>query len=115
MEWTRVKSRLRDDLPYEINEYGQVRRIGQTRLMVAYIKKGYWIVRMMKDGIRKMYSVHQLVADTFIPNPLFNVKRMVCHRDDDINNNHVSNLYWGDGVDNARDAVRNGRFKAVVR
>ena len=103
MTWKRIP-----DFNYEINEFGAVRKLSTKRLIIPYIKKGYWIFRMSKDGRRKMYSVHRMVAMMFIPNLNPYAKKLVCHRDDNVNNNHVSNLYWGDKVDNQRDAERNG-------
>jgi hypothetical protein len=33
-----------------------------------------------------------------------------CHKDDNFENNDISNLYWGTRRDNVRDAMRNGRI-----
>jgi hypothetical protein len=54
--------------------------------------KGYIRVYLYKDGKRKCYSVHRLVAITFIPNPL-NLP-MINHIDENKSNNSVDNLEW---------------------
>ena len=41
---------------------------------------------------RKTYSVHRLVAITFIPNP--NDLPIINHKDEDKTNNNVNNLEW---------------------
>lgn len=55
-------------------------------------KKGYLAVNLYKDGYGKMYSVHRLVAQAYIPNP--NKYPMVNHKDEVPQNNHKDNLEW---------------------
>lgn len=54
--------------------------------------KGYHAVRLNKNGITKTYLVSRLVAQAFIPNP--NNLPEVDHKDENKNNNCVSNLRW---------------------
>ena len=53
---------------------------------------GYLLVQLYKDGKRKKYLVHRLVAQAFIPNP--DNKPCVNHLDENKTNNHYSNLSW---------------------
>lgn len=46
----------------------------------------------MDKKFRTYRTVHDLVAETFIPNP--ENKTKVKHVDGDLNNNAISNLYW---------------------
>ena len=46
----------------------------------------------LKAGGVRAYQVHRLVAMAFIPNP--DDRRYVAFRDKDLNNTHVSNLFW---------------------
>ena len=55
-------------------------------------KYGYEAIVLTKDGIRKYYTVHKLVATAFIPNP--QNKPTVNHKDGNKRNNCVSNLEW---------------------
>lgn len=58
---------------------------------------------------RIKYSVHRLVAETFLKNP--ENKPCVCHKDDNPENNHVENLWWGTYEENTRDMLSKGRLK----
>ncbi|MNJ09639.1 hypothetical protein D3C77_37860 [compost metagenome] len=81
-------------------------------------KSGKWLKGCLHKHGYKMYCLpkgngkfgyvlaHRLVALAFIPNP--NNHPLVCHRDDDPTNNHVSNLYWGTKSSNLKDAYKNG-------
>lgn len=53
---------------------------------------GYLYVNLSKNGDDKLYTVHRLVAEAFIPNP----DNLPCinHKDEDKSNNRVSNLEW---------------------
>ena len=67
-------------------------------------KNGYHQVTLQNghDGVKpKLYYVHRLVAEHFIPNP-DNLPE-VNHKNWDITNNHVSNLEWISLVDNRID------------
>lgn len=52
----------------------------------------YLYVELCKNGIQKTFSVHRLVAKTFLPNqknlPFIN------HKDENRHNNNVNNLEW---------------------
>lgn len=54
--------------------------------------KGYKTVSLTKDGKTKMYFVHRIVAEAFIPNP--DNLPMVNHKDEDKTNNFLENLEW---------------------
>lgn len=53
---------------------------------------GYQLLCLSKNGVHKTEYVHQLIARTFIPNPL-NLPE-VNHRDEDKLNNLLYNLEW---------------------
>ena len=59
---------------------------------------GYLQFALNKNGIRKMKYVHIIVAETFLPNPLF--LETVNHKDGNKLNNKVSNLEWSSQSDN---------------
>ena len=71
--------------------------------------KGYLIVGLCKDGQSKMYRVHRLVAEAYIPNP--DNLPQVDHIDNDKTHNYVNNLQW---ITN-RDNVRKGRNKPILQ
>ena len=67
--------------------------------------KGYLIVTLCKNGKRKTYRVHRLVAETFIDN-LENLPQ-VNHKDGNKYNNHINNLEWCSCKENIRHAWKN--------
>lgn len=85
---------------YEINENGDIKNIKTSKYSTPYIKyytkknnlgenkKGYLHVSLNK----KDYSLHRLLAITFINNP--NNYPFVDHIDGDTLNNNLSNLRW---------------------
>lgn len=76
--------------------------------------KGYKRVHLhSKDGYG-YFSVHRLVALTYVPKPRQG-KPLVLHRDGDKTNNHFSNLYWGTYLDNSADRIRHGNHLHAPR
>lgn len=62
------------------------------RVVKGLICCGYHYVGLAKEGVRKNYRVHRLVAMTFIPNP--NNLPIINHKDENRLNNSVDNLEW---------------------
>lgn len=68
---------------------------------------GYMKVWLWKDGKRKEFAVHRLVADAFIDNP--NNKPCVNHLDNIRDHNSVDNLEWCTYKENSQWAEIQGR------
>lgn len=86
----RVKSLFRID---RVNNGGFTRR--ETLLTPHDKGDGYMIVMLGAKPIKaktKMFLVHRLVAEAFIPNP--EQHPCVNHKDEIKSNNHVDNLEW---------------------
>ena len=104
---------------YEVSDTGRVRSVtyvtrnnrpvAANERAVYRQKSGHIAVGLSLDGVQKTVRVHRLVAEAFITNDDPEGKPHVLHWDDDKENNHVSNLRWGNPSDNMRDKVRNGR------
>jgi hypothetical protein len=94
---------------YEINEFGEIRNVKSKKKVVGYIEKnGYIRVKFENKclgGIVRT-TVHRLVAEAFIPNPL-NLPE-VNHIDSNRQNNHVSNLEWVTHSDNMKHSYNKG-------
>lgn len=71
-----------------------------TILKPSKLKKGYLQVSLQKNGKKKWKRIHQLVAETFIPN--LNNYPIINHKDENKQNNLVSNLEWCDYEYNIR-------------
>ena len=67
--------------------------------------KGYLYVTLCKDGQKKMYRVHRLVAEAYIPNPE-NLPQ-INHKDENKTNNCLQNLEWCDSKYNNNYGTRN--------
>lgn len=109
---------------YEISNLGNVRSLDhEVKERWGYVKIkgkllhpsingfGYQVFRLAKDGIKKMGTVHRIVAETFIPNP--ENKPFVLHKVSiaDGGTNSVDNLYWGTQSENLKDCIRDGHWR----
>ena len=88
---------------YQVSNLGNIRSLDRkikNRNLKGKIKKldktkfGYLKVELNNNGKKKKYSVHRLVAQTFLDNP--NNYPCINHKDENKNNNIVSNLEWCD-------------------
>ena len=90
---------------YKVSNHGRILSIkrkirkwdGERTLKGGILKpsvnlKGYAFVYLYKNGHSQMKTVHRLVADAFIPNPL--LLPQINHKDEDKANNHADNLEW---------------------
>lgn len=80
---------------YQISNYGRVKSLYNYRkgnILTPRIKKGYYVVGLRKNGIRKWHLIHRLVASAFIMNE--NNYPQVNHKDENKLNNCVDNLEW---------------------
>lgn len=76
---------------YEISNFGRVKREKKI-LKSSKNSMGYYLVSLSKNGKSKTYSIHRLVAETFIPNP--SNFSCVNHKDENKENNKLDNLEW---------------------
>lgn len=102
---------------YQISSLGNIRSLNYHRekrikeLSKLKMPNGYTTVKLCVDGEVKRYSIHRLVANTFIPNP--KNKPQVNHIDGNKQNNNVDNLEWCTKSENQIHAVRNGLQKTI--
>lgn len=96
---------------YQISNLGNVKSLkyGKERLLKP-VKDGsrYLQVKFYKNGNKKIYLVHRLVALAFLPNP----DNLPCinHKDENSLNNMVENLEWCDAKYNCNYGTRNNRI-----
>ena len=106
---------------YEVSDTGLVRSVDRISRHKHFIKgrvlkstpggRGYLEVSLSKNDVKKTFSVHQLVANTFIDNT--DNKPQVNHKDENKLNNNVSNLEWVTCAENLSYGTRTKR--AVVK
>lgn len=93
---------------YQVSNKGRVKRIESVVKSCLKYHNGFKIVKeklkdfcfvnkyysvvLCKNGKRKMFRVHRLVAQAFLPNP--NNFEQVNHKDENKLNNCVENLEW---------------------
>ena len=82
-------------------------------LKPKYEKNGYLRIMLCKDGQRKMYSLHRLVAQTYLPNPE-NLPQ-VNHKDENKANNCLQNLEWCDQKYNHNYGTINERISNSLK
>lgn len=102
--WGRVKSLER----YRKGPNGSIRICKGRILKLRTDKDGYLLVALCKNNIKKTFRVHRLVAEAFIPNP----DNLPCvnHKDENKQNNVVSNLEWCSYEYNINYGTRNERM-----
>ena len=107
---------------YQASSYGRIKGVDREIwngkgyfikkgiiLKECYDKRGYPRVCFRRDDKPKVYTVHRLVASSFIPNP--ENKRTVNHIDGIKTNNTVINLEWNTYKENAVHASKLGLMK----
>ena len=97
---------------YQISNFGNVLSLNYANKHFPKIlktnrhKDGYQLVGLSKNGSKKFFTVHKLVAQAFIPNP--QNKEQINHIDGNKANNHVDNLEWVTPKENVIHAFKTG-------
>ena len=100
---------------YEVSNIGRVRSLNYKRTgkekILKNIKdyKGYLEVVLTKNGKRKQFKVHRLVAEAFIPNP--ENKPCIDHINTVKSDNRVENLRWATYKENSNNEKTLEKFK----
>jgi hypothetical protein len=83
---------------YQVSNLGNVRSLrygNRNEVRELFLKphnQGYLQVELHKDGKRKMFTVHRLVARAFVPGYFDGAH--VNHKDENKHNNQADNLEW---------------------
>lgn len=96
---------------YQVSNLGRVRRCYVLKPDITINKKtGYKVNRITIQ--KKKYTIHRLVAELFIDNPL--CKEQVNHKDGNTLNNCVNNLEWVTPKENTQHALKTGLRKLKI-
>jgi len=94
---------------YFIYEDGTVFNTKTNRKLKNVLAERYQVVLLYKNGIRKMFYVHRLVAEAFC-NKKENANQ-VNHIDSNKINNHYSNLEWVTSKENVNHYIKSPVYK----
>lgn len=109
-EWRNIEGY--DD--YQVSNYGRIKSLlyGKERILKPVKNGGYLRVGLTKNGERKWFRIHRIVAQTFLSNP-YNLPQ-VNHKDENPSNNHVENLEWVSAKYNINYGTRNERVSKTM-
>lgn len=107
---------------YQVSNLGRVKSLSRHRIVgwADYVSKekvlkqstnngGYNYVWLHKEGKKKIYKIHRLVATAFIEN--VNNYPCINHKDENKRNNCVDNLEWCNHSYNNNYGTRNEKVK----
>lgn len=98
---------------YEVSNEGRVIswKNGKRKVRKSWVNAyGHLQISLFKDGKRKMFYVHRLVAKAFIQN--LEDKPQVNHKDGNKKNNYATNLEWATHAEDIVHAYKIGLIKS---
>lgn len=111
---------------YEVSDMWRLRRINSTKNIERYRYIKWSCIKINKDWKKymstvlgssrrwKRYLIHRLVAKAFLWLDINNPKMLVCHKDDNPENNCVYNLMLWDAKLNLSDASMKNRMSCKL-
>lgn len=101
---------------YQISNLGNIKSFprkysikNERILKPAKTSKGYYFVYLYKNGKAKMYLLHRLIAESFIPN--YNNKPCINHINGIKTDNRIENLEWATYSENTKHSYKIGLEK----
>lgn len=104
---------------YKVSELGKVASVGRfckqgdhlifiksKILKQSVMGKGYACVSLHKNGVSRSFSIHRIVALTFLTPPHDQSKKTVNHKNGDKKDNRISNLEWASYRENNIHSIK---------
>lgn len=112
-----METEILKDIPgyeglYQASTLGRIYSIRSKKFLAISPNTTYAQVCLSNKGKAKCFSVHRLVAMTFLPNPE-NLPQ-VHHKDGNHFNNALTNLQWISKEDNCTEYLQSDYFKEYV-
>ena len=97
---------------YAISTFGKVKNTKTGKILKGFDNgHGYLQIDLYENAIKKAHKVHRLVACAFINNP--DNKECVDHKDNNPQNNHISNLRFASYSENSQNSKRCSWHKQI--
>lgn len=102
---------------YEISSFGRVRshKFRECRILVQKKSKktGYMSIGLCRENKRTFFLIHRLVLSVF--SPIANMDNLqVNHKDENRQNNNISNLEWVTAKQNCNYGNRNEKIRSMA-
>jgi hypothetical protein len=94
----------------EISSHGRVRN--STIIRKPFMSGGYPTIKLNVNQIPRIFSIHRLVAEYFLPKPPDDENLVVDHIDGSRTNNHYLNLRW---VSRSQNTAFDRSFRSTQR
>ena len=91
-----------------VSTYGRIKTNDNKRIGISKDPSGYLRASVKIRNQRKWRRIHQLVMDTFKPQPMAGL--VIDHIDDNRENNRLDNLRWVTNKENLQKAADQGRM-----
>ena len=99
---------------YAVTENGEVFSYRSKRFIKPFLRKnGYLQVILVKDGIKKAFKLHRLVAQEYLCNP--DNKEEVNHLNENKTDNRVENLAWATRKENMNHGTITDRISDSLK
>lgn len=85
---------------YQVSNLGNIKSLKRNKILKPAFNKSYLQIGLYKDGKRKFFLIHRLVAEAFLPNE--DELPEVDHISGDKTDNRVANLQWITNIENNR-------------